>query len=361
MQQRLQKKYQRSPNLQIPDAMGFESIDPNEKVLVDFYKVVDPTKASIQHVRNTLQKYKGRLAEVFCNFIGLEPINGIMAVMGIAILYIIYGDIGLIDIVTDIPLFVLQMQQRLKQKYQRSPNLQIPDTMGFNSIMGAGASASDAGFGTGTDAFGTGTSTDAFGTGTSTDAFGTSTDAFGTGTSTDPFGASTDAFGASTDAFGTGTSTSTDTFGTSTDAFGAGTSSDAFGTGMSADAFGTGTSTDTFGTAMSSDTFGNGTSTDTFGTGMSTDAFGTGTSGFGDSSAFSLGSSATDSGGFTMDMSTFGFGTDNSSSGMGGTGGMLFTSVFLTHDCELHRIASNRITLHLECLAAPHFITAYIQ
>ena len=42
-------------------------VDPNEKALVEFYKVVDPTKASIQQVRNTLKKYKGRLAQVFFN------------------------------------------------------------------------------------------------------------------------------------------------------------------------------------------------------------------------------------------------------------------------------------------------------
>ena len=44
-------------------------VDPNEKALVDFYKVVDPTKASVQLVRNTLEKYKGRLAEVFLTWL----------------------------------------------------------------------------------------------------------------------------------------------------------------------------------------------------------------------------------------------------------------------------------------------------
>ena len=37
--------------------------DPNEKALMEFYKVRDPTKASIQLVRKVLKKYEGKLPQ----------------------------------------------------------------------------------------------------------------------------------------------------------------------------------------------------------------------------------------------------------------------------------------------------------
>ena len=37
--------------------------DPNEKALMEFYKVHDPTKASIELVRRVLTKYKDKLPQ----------------------------------------------------------------------------------------------------------------------------------------------------------------------------------------------------------------------------------------------------------------------------------------------------------